>query len=816
MAKRGKYYKVSKFSFEGFDTQHIRTTEAYARLVQTLFDRATSDVAANATKIKPGSGDKPFSFADYPSAMRHMESVTKQLTANVTTTIERGSRKEWLFACQKNDAFIERIFDTTKLSKATLKKLQNRNLDALNTFQQRKADGMELSQRVWKYVDQWREHIEMAIDAGLGDGTSAASLAHNIKQDLREPNRLFRRVRDKRGILHLSKAAKSYHPGQGVYRSSARNAQRLARTEINMAYRESDFRRWQQLDFIVGVKIARTDREPRVECPLCDRLAGIYPKTFRFVPWHPQCMCHVTPLLMDDETFDANELGELRAALRGTEYRAQQAKNVVTDVPSNFKSWAREAAAKQQNWAHTPYFVRYNFKNGKIADGLSIELPVVNAAGRVEYHIPFEQLPDKEKQAWETAKLDLYIDYDLEMACRLYGVSMANYERLNKEVYDGNQYWRKDELAAEIENLKRSVKVEIDKKKVQAEQIIADFKQASENARTWIVDNDSNVVDSVERRLSAEQREKYPDYIQFINGNTPNAVVRLNQKVDKAKQDYRDAVSQGNAAVAKYDKALTADLQHVLAERPTESYPAELLTADILSEINRIKNTSVGDAAIEKALSIKRGKPMTFDEADQHRANESYNKTESEAWAETQTYIQRRGDGHPYHINCQSCVVAHEMRIRGFDVEAQPNYNRNGCVPTELSRNTNLIWIDPATGKTPTRTWMKNKFTRKSAAAAASAVDWYNEQTKEVGRYSITYRWKIGLSTGGHIICAERLPNGHLRVYDPQSGKTTTLEKICASLNWTTWNGETCGVQRVDTMMVDTNMIAGVVRKRKK
>lgn len=45
--------------------------------------------------------------------------------------------------------------------------------------------------------------------------------------------RLYRRVRGADGKLHLSKAAKAYHPSQGVYRSSYKNAMRLTRTECN-------------------------------------------------------------------------------------------------------------------------------------------------------------------------------------------------------------------------------------------------------------------------------------------------------------------------------------------------------------------------------------------------------------------------------------------------------------------------------------------------------------------------------------------------------------------------------------------------------
>src|SRR3712207_8300978 len=73
--------------------------------------------------------------------------------------------------------------------------------------------------------------MESALDVGLGEGRDAQQLARDVKQNLKDPNRLFRRVRDKRGNLVLSKAAKAFHPGRGVYRSSVKNAQRLRSEE---------------------------------------------------------------------------------------------------------------------------------------------------------------------------------------------------------------------------------------------------------------------------------------------------------------------------------------------------------------------------------------------------------------------------------------------------------------------------------------------------------------------------------------------------------------------------------------------------------
>ena len=369
MAKR---QKVKRFSVQTFDAAHYRQTEQYTQAVDALFDKATAEIARTAAKGKYDP-DKPFSFDDYPSVKAVMQSVTKQLASRITTVIETGSKKQWLFACSKNDGFISSILDTSKLSKAQLKKMQDQNLDALKTFQGRKVEGMNLSQRIWKYVGQYREQLEAALDAGLGEGRSAAQLSRDVRQNLKDPNRLFRRVRDKRGNLVLSKAARAFHPGRGVYRSSAKNAARLTRSEINMAYRESDYLRWQSLDFVVGFEVKRSNHEPLCKCDICEKLKGRYPKHFKFKGWHPQCMCYAVPILMDEETFDENELGDLKAALRGTQYKRLEAKNVVVDVPDGFKEWVKEHEEAQANWSSTPYFIKDNFTDGKLSKGLNFE-----------------------------------------------------------------------------------------------------------------------------------------------------------------------------------------------------------------------------------------------------------------------------------------------------------------------------------------------------------------------------------------------------------------------------------------------------------
>ena len=154
------------------------------------------------------------------------------------------------------------------------------------------------SARVWNLSKHYRTEIEMALDIAISEGTPANELASTLKKYLRNPDSLFRRYRDKNGVLQLSKKAKEYHSGQGVYRSAYKNAERLARTEINIAYRKADIECWQSMDMIAGYEIKRS-RHP-YGCEICDMMKGVYPKSFVWVGNHPNCRCYMTPIFKAD------------------------------------------------------------------------------------------------------------------------------------------------------------------------------------------------------------------------------------------------------------------------------------------------------------------------------------------------------------------------------------------------------------------------------------------------------------------------------------------------------------------------------------
>ncbi len=363
---------------KGFDAAHYRRTEGYARQIDKLCNIAANEYASLAGTLFQPDLNKPFSFDDYPQTKKEAKKLTTALASKIKGVVIRGTEAEWKASCDKNDAFLNSILKTSRLTPEEARQYQARNLEALQSFQQRKVEGLDLSQRVWKYVGDIKDTIELGIDVGLGEGRSAQQLSRDLRQCLQEPNKLFRRVRDKYGNLQLSKAARLYHPGQGVYRSSAKNAMRLARTEVNMAYRESEYLRWQQLDFVVGIRVMLSNNHtcldsngvPRPLHDICDELAGDYPKTFRFDGWHPQCRCFVVPILSDYKEFNKEHADRLKAIVRGENYKAMPSRRTIKAMPGNFTSYIEGIAERAKGWRSMPYYIKHNFKGGTIAGGI--------------------------------------------------------------------------------------------------------------------------------------------------------------------------------------------------------------------------------------------------------------------------------------------------------------------------------------------------------------------------------------------------------------------------------------------------------------
>ncbi|MDH6308103.1 hypothetical protein M2451_002622 [Dysgonomonas sp. PFB1-18] len=343
-----------------------KRTEFYAAQVRKIYNEKISEIIALCDGIEV-SDDTPFKFADYEDIAPEVQKTLRNMYSQLYQSVRGNVTKEWNYSNVANDKLVQGIFGKKSIEDNHFAKYFQRNKEAMNSFFARKEDGLDLSQRVWKFVGEAKEELELALDLGLGEGLSADALSRVVRNYLHDTDKLFRRVRNKHGDLVLSKAAKAYHPGRGVYRSSYKNAQRLTRTETNMAYRTADITRWQQMDFIIGYEVKLSNNHP--EYDICDELAGKYKKDFVFKGWHPNCRCYIVPILCTEDELE--QLTEM--ILRGEESSFVPA-DIVEDVPEGFNEWIvshTEQIEKAKINNTLPYFIKDNYKNGDISKGFA-------------------------------------------------------------------------------------------------------------------------------------------------------------------------------------------------------------------------------------------------------------------------------------------------------------------------------------------------------------------------------------------------------------------------------------------------------------
>lgn len=357
----------------------IKRTEAYAERVRLLFAQTVNEILALNKSMPQLDEGEMFSFAgESMKRQKEVERLLRLLHSVATMAIEKGIRLEWSQANDECDKLVKSCFGKRALSSPEFAAWTQRNSAAMNAFIARSENGLNLSQRVWKSVEQLRDEMEVAITVSVGEGESAASMSLKVRQYLNDPDLMFRRFRYKdpesgewrrkwkkrikdpatgkvKWIDYDKRTYQDQWTGRGYYKSSAQNAMRVARTETNIAYRRADNERWQQMDFVLGQRVNLSRSHPKKD--ICDKLAGDYPVDFVFDGWHPQCFCFVTPILMDED-----EMAKVSEAfLRGEKYVPRGKR--ITDYPDNFKQWVsehKEDIAQSRDRGTEPYFIRNN------------------------------------------------------------------------------------------------------------------------------------------------------------------------------------------------------------------------------------------------------------------------------------------------------------------------------------------------------------------------------------------------------------------------------------------------------------------------
>lgn len=273
-----------------------------------------------------------------------IDKLLTDLHDDLLINIDNHTVQAWEAANIKTDDLLKKYIKDLALSeiigKSRFEKLERgmfaRNMEALKAFQNRKIDGFNVSDRIWKATEGAKENLEYYLSSGISTGRPAATIASDIRQLLENPDKRFRRVKNKEGKLTLSKPMQDYHPGQGQYRSSYMNALRIAATETNQAYHTADHERWKNQGFVLGIEVHRS-KSNKGPCPICDPMVGRYPKDYKFIGNHPWCVCFAVPIMLEGEEY-------IDYLLTGVVPEDK----IIKDIPQSAKDWVNGKASRSK------------------------------------------------------------------------------------------------------------------------------------------------------------------------------------------------------------------------------------------------------------------------------------------------------------------------------------------------------------------------------------------------------------------------------------------------------------------------------------
>ena len=313
----------------------------YVALVRNLYDVLNLEAAKMAEMAGYSDKGKPFHFKDYPKLKDGVKKLQNRFVKDLSAIIYTGTSREWKESNLVQDLVADNVLKTfgATVSGGKYKQYYHTNSDALKAFQERRDKGLNLSQKIWNQSQNYKDELEYAISAAIEKGTSAVTLSKQISKYLENFKTLQKDYKEKYG--------KAVVCHDCHYKSI-----RLARSEINLAYRAAEQKRWEQMDFVVGQEIKLSNNHTCNGVPftdICDDLAGKYPKDFKFTGWHPMCRCYVIPILKtEDEFWSDEENGSV---------------NEIKDTPKQFKDWIsrNKGRIKESKAKGTlPYFVKDN------------------------------------------------------------------------------------------------------------------------------------------------------------------------------------------------------------------------------------------------------------------------------------------------------------------------------------------------------------------------------------------------------------------------------------------------------------------------
>ena len=314
-----------------------RRLAGYMMQVRSIYDRLNEKAAAIVETVGY-DGSVEFSFSDYPEVNRDLQLLQRQFVGEMQSLIYSGTSTEWKNSNTFQDLIARKAlrYYRAQVDGEKFKHYFQTNSDQLKAFQTRKDRGLNLSAKLWNQSQIYKDSLEATISTAVEKGMSAITLSKKLSQYLKDWPSLQADYQEKYG-----KATRCY---DCEYRSI-----RLARNEINLAYRTAEQERWRKFDFILGYKIRLSDSHPRYD--ICDDLQGVYPKDFSWTLWHPNCLCFAIPIVMSEDEYWSD--------------RRDSSENVIKELPKGMSNWIGrqenlDRIVKSNSRGTLPYWIKDN------------------------------------------------------------------------------------------------------------------------------------------------------------------------------------------------------------------------------------------------------------------------------------------------------------------------------------------------------------------------------------------------------------------------------------------------------------------------
>jgi hypothetical protein len=301
-----------------------------------------------------------------------------------------------------------------------------------------------------------------------------------------------------------------------------------------------------------------------------------------------------------------------------------------------------------------------------------------------------------------------------------------------------------------------------------------------------------------ERKIREAKRELAAAQEMYDADPSPEnakALTQAKQTLRNRQEGMRNYINEVNAKckpgtsilVRQPNREWAGDMPKITTEAKTKG-----LLKDFQSKIKTEFKASKREST-ETLAGAAKGKPMSFEEADGNKPNPKFSTHEL-----------------PYIANCQTCVVAYEARLRGYNVEAR-GFDPESIMD-KVASNPNIAWIDPSTGQHPT------PIVNWGALSPQEFMEHVAQVVKPNERYTLRYATE---SNGdGHIVSLARNSSGEVCIYDPQSGELLEGRSYRNKLRSITYKAFYEGVEweyapeilRVDNLDFNTSVVNQILK----